>query len=144
MRQLLRSQHRRFGSIINRLRSAVFEVLLVLSLFLRCTANLRGMRIFSYTQTQPGAYLRSSSRVPRRRPFIYLKPPYAIGSVPSSSGDATAYRWCSLPRVRRHKASKPQGSSERVLPWQVTIDQSICASCSHTHYWYEVGMSKVY
>ena len=46
-------------------------------------------------------------------------------------------------RVRRHRASKPQGSSERVLPWQVTTDQLICASLSHTHYWYEVGMLKV-
>ena len=36
-------------------------------------------------------------------------------------------------------ASKPQGSSERVLPWQITKDQIICASLSHTHYyWYEV------
>ena len=40
-------------------------------------------------------------------------------------------------------ASKPQGSSERVLPWQVTMDQLICASLSHTHYWYEVRMLKV-
>ena len=38
---------------------------------------------------------------------------------------------------------KPQGSSERVLPWQVTMDQLIFASLSHTHYWYEVGMLKV-
>ena len=52
-----------------------------------------------------------------------MKPPYAIGSVPSLSGPAIAYRWRSLPRVRRHRASKPQGSSERVLPWQVTMDQ---------------------
>ena len=44
-----------------------------------------------------------------------------------------AYRWRSLPRVRRHRASKPQGSSKRVLPWQVTMDQSIFASLSHTH-----------
>ena len=43
---------------------------------------------------------------------------------------------------RRHRASKPQGSSERVLPSQVTMDQLICASLSHTHYWYEVGMLK--
>ena len=57
-------------------------------------------------------------RVPRRRPFIYLKPPYAIGSVPSLSGHAIADRWRSLPRVRRHRASKPQDSSERVLPWE--------------------------
>ena len=53
------------------------------------------------------------------------------------------YRWRSLPRVRRHRASKPQGSSERVLPWQVTMDQLVCASLSRTHYWYEVGMLKV-
>ena len=33
-----------------------------------------------HTQTEFGAYLRNSSRVPRRRLFIYLKPPYAIGS----------------------------------------------------------------
>ena len=94
-----------------------------------------------HTQAESGAYLRNSSRVPRRRPF--MKPPNAIGSVPSLSGHAIAYRWRSLPRVRRHRASKSQGSSERVLPWQVTMDQLICASLSHTHYWYEVGMLKV-
>ena len=96
-----------------------------------------------HTQAEYGAYLRDSSRVLRRRPFIYLKPPYAIVSVPSSSGHAIAYRWFSLPRVRRHRASKPQGSSERVLSWQVTMDQIICASISQTHYWYEVGMLKI-
>ena len=94
-----------------------------------------------HTQAEYGAYLRDSSRVPRRCPF--MKPPYAIGSVPSSSGHAIAYRWRSLPRVRRHRASKPQASSERVLPWQVTMDQLIRASLSHIHYWYEVGMLKV-
>ena len=94
-----------------------------------------------HTQAESGAYLRDSSRVPRRRPF--MKPPYAIESVPSLSGYAIAYRWHSLPRVRRHRASKPQGSSERVLPWQVTMDQLIFASLSHIHYWYEVGMLKV-
>ena len=94
-----------------------------------------------HPQAESGAYLRDSSRVPRRRPF--MKPPYAIGSVPSLSGHAIAYRWRSLPRVRRHRASKPQGSSERVLPWQITMDQLIFASLSHTHYWYEVGMLKV-
>ena len=49
-----------------------------------------------------------------------------------------AYRWRSLPRVRRHRTGKSQGSSKRVLPWQATMDQIICASLSHTHYWYEV------
>ena len=79
-----------------------------------------------HTQAESGAYLRDSSRVPRRRPF--MKPPYAIGSVPSLSGHAIAYRWRSLPRVRRHRASKPQGSSERVLPWQITM---LCCCCLH-------------
>ena len=94
-----------------------------------------------HTQAESGAYLRKSSRVPRRRPF--MKPPYAIGSVPSLLGHAIAYRWRSLPSVRRHRASKPQGSSERQLPWQITMDQLIFASLSHTHCWYEVGMLKV-
>ena len=43
----------------------------------------------------------------------------------------------------RHKTSKPQGGSKRVLPWQITLDQLICAYLSHTHYWYEVIMLKV-
>ena len=80
---------------------------------------------------------------PEFRGGVHMKPPYAIGSVPSLSGHAIAYRWRSLPRVRRHRASKPQGSCERVLPWQITMDQLIFASLSHTHYWYEVGMLKV-
>ena len=35
---------------------------------------------YLHTQAESGAYLRDSSRVPRRRAFIYLKPPYVIGS----------------------------------------------------------------
>ena len=96
-----------------------------------------------HIQTEYGAYLRDSSRVPRQRPFIYFKASYAIGSVPGLSGHAIAYLWRSLPRVRRHRASKPQGNSERVLPWQVTMDQLPCAFLSQTHYSYEVGMLKV-
>ena len=43
---------------------------------------------------------------------IYLfKPPYAIGSAPILSSHALAYRWRSLPRVRRHRTSSPQVSS---------------------------------
>ena len=91
-----------------------------------------------HTQAKSGAYLRNPSRVPRRRPF--MKPPYAIGPVPSLSGRAIAYRWRSLPRVRRHRASKSQGGFERLLPWQVTMDQLIFASLSHNRYWYEVGI----
>ena len=92
--------------------------------------------LISILKAEYGAYLRDSSRVPRRHPFIYLKPRYAIGSVPSLSGHTIAYRWRSLPVVCRHRVSKPQSSSERVLPWQVTLDQLIYASHSHTHYWH--------
>ena len=40
--------HRRFGSVINRLRSAGFGVSVVLSFFLRFGADLGGMRSFAY------------------------------------------------------------------------------------------------
>ena len=86
-----------------------------------------------------------SSREALGRPYTtYLfKPPYAIGSATSFSGHAFAYRWRSLPRVRRHRAaSKSQGSSKRVLPRLITVDQFMCTSLSHTHYWHEVGMLK--
>ena len=85
-----------------------------------------------HTQAESGAYLPDSSRVPRPRPF--MKSPYAIRSVPSVSGHAIAYRSRSLPRVQRHRTSKPPDSFERVLPWQVTVDGLICASLYHTHY----------
>ena len=95
-----------------------------------------------HIQADHGAYLRDSYRVPWRHLFIYFKPLYAIGSVPCLSGHAIAYRWRSMPRVRRHKASKPQGSSERVLPCQVTMYQLISSSFSHTHYWYDIYPNK--
>ena len=74
---------------------------------------------------------------------LFIKPPYVIRSVPNLLGHAIECRWHSLPRIRRHRASKPQGSFKRVLPWQVTMDELICASISLTHYRYEVGMLKV-
>ena len=101
-----------------------------------------------HTQAESGAYLRDSSWVPQRRPFRYLKPPYAIGSVPSLWGHAIAYRWRSLPRVRSHRASKPQGSCclgtrhhGPINMCRVFSSHSlICTSLSHTHDWYEVGV----
>ena len=57
---------------------------------------------------QSGAYSRDSSCFPRWRPSI---PSTAIGSVPSFSGNAIVYRWCSPPRVRRHRASSLEDSS---------------------------------
>ena len=97
-----------------------------------------------HTQAESGAYLRDFSQVPRRRPLIYLKPPYAIGSVPSLSSRANAYRWRSLPRVRWHgPVNLKVVPNECCLVWQVTMDQLICASLSHIHYRFEVGMLKV-
>ena len=94
---------------------------------------LRVSLLILHIQAKSGAYSRDSFRFPRRRPFIYSKPPYAIGSVPSLSGHAIAYRWRSVPRIHRHRASSPEGSS------------SCCLGRSHhaplfpyTHYSYEV------
>ena len=69
--------------------------------------------------------------------------PYPVDSYSAICVDDTYIHTYILPRVGRHRASKPQGSSKRVLPWQATMDKLICASLSHTHYLYEVGMLKV-
>ena len=67
-----------------------------------------------HTQAESGAYL-WNSRVPRRRPFVYLKRPNVIGSVPSLSGHhAIAYRWRSLPRVPK---VVPDGCCLGRSPW---------------------------
>ena len=98
-----------------------------------------------HTQAEPGTYLQDSSRGPRRRPFIYL-------NHHTPSGQSRIYLVTQLRTDGVHcRESAGTGpvvskvvSSKRVLPWQVTMDQSICcASLSHTHYWYEVGMFKV-
>ena len=97
-----------------------------------------------HTQAESGAYLRDSGLPSCAAASIYLfKPPYALGSVPSLSGHAIAYRWRSLPIVCRHRPSESQGSSKWVLPWQVTMDQLMSTSIPCTHYWHEVGMLKV-
>ena len=60
-----------------------------------------------HTQAKSGAY-----GIPPefRGGVLYLfKPPHAIGPIPNVSGRAIAYRWRLLPRVRRHRASEPQG-----------------------------------
>ena len=91
-------------------------------------------------------WIRSGSVNVRKQQKQQQQLPYAIGSVPSLSGHAIAYRWRSLPRVRRHRASKPQDRYKRVLPWQVTMHGPInmCLSFPHhPQYWYEVGLLKV-
>ena len=81
--------------------------------------------------------------------MIYsFKPQYAIGSVKSLSGHATAYRWYSLPKVSRRRASSPQGSSSNGCCLCITMDQLMCASLfPHPlyYYWYVLiaGMLKL-
>ena len=67
----------------------------------------------------------------RPSPIVHLfVPSTAIGSVPSFlSGQANAYRWRPLPRVRRHRASSPpQGSlSNRCCKFHVSPWTNFCA-----------------
>ena len=58
---------------------------------------------------------------------------YTIGSVPSLSGHAVAYRWRSLPRVRWHRASSPQGSSSNGCCPCITMDQMLLCSSLFPH-----------
>ena len=88
-----------------------------------------------HTKAEFGAYLRDSSRVPQRRPCLFILNHH------TPSGQSRVYRVTQLRtdgvRCRESAGTGPvnlRGSSERVLPWQVTIDQLICASLSHTHY----------
>ena len=76
-----------------------------------------------HTQADSGAYnFRDSSRVPRRRPLIYFKLPYAIGPVPSYRVTQLRTDGVHCRESTGNRASKPQGSSRWVLPWQVTMD----------------------
>ena len=67
-----------------------------------------------HTQTESGAYLRDFSRVPRRRPFIYLNrhTPSTQSRVCRVTQLRTDGVHCLPPRIRRHRASKPQDSSK--------------------------------
>ena len=62
---------------------------------------------------------------------IYLfKPPYAIGSVPSSLGHAIAYSGHSLPRVRQHRASSPEGTEVLVPGPVIYVRTYVRSGCS--------------
>ena len=64
---------------------------------------------------------------------IFLPAPHTIESVPSLSGHAIAYRWRSLPRVRWHRASSPQGSSSNGCCPCITMDQMLLCSSLFPH-----------
>ena len=89
-----------------------------------------------HTQAESSAYSRGSSRLTRRRPFIYVNRHTSSGqSRDSLSGHEYAYRWRSLPRVRRHSASSPQGRFSNGCclcrsPWT----RECAPLFSHTHY----------
>ena len=91
------------------------------------------------TQAESGAYLRDSSEF---RGGVHL----SILNRHTPSGQSRVYRVTQLRTdgdyCRESAGTGPvnlQGSSKRVLPWQVTMDKLICASLSHTHYyWYEM------
>ena len=85
-----------------------------------------------HTQAESGAYLRDSSRFPRRPLFVYL-------NCHTPSGQSRVNRVTELRtdgvHCRESAGIRPV-QRKLVLPWQVTMDQLICASLSHTHYWY--------
>ena len=70
--------------------------------------------------------------------LLFIIPSTAIGPVPSISGRAIAYRWRSLPRVRRRRASSPQCSSSNRSYLFRHHRRSVFVSLSfpHTHYYY--------
>ena len=86
-------------------------------------------------KAESGAYSQDSSRCPWRRPYIFASTTHTIGSVPSLSGHTIAYRWRSLPRVRWHRASNPQGSSSNGCGWClcITMDQMLLCSSLFPH-----------
>ena len=65
-----------------------------------------------HSQAESSAYSRdSSSQFPRRRPFIHSTLHTPSGQSRVYRVPESAYRWRSQPRVLRHRASSPQGSS---------------------------------
>ena len=90
-----------------------------------------------YTNAESGAWY--SSRIPGRRPYIFTSTTHHriytlyIYIVPSLSGHAIAYRWRSLPRVRWHRASSPQGSSSNGCCPCITMDQMLLCSSLFPH-----------
>ena len=95
-----------------------------------------------HTQAESGAYSRDSSRVPRRRPFIYL-------NRHTPSGQSRVYRVTQLHTDGVHcRESAGTGPVNlKVVPYGCCLGRSpwtnYDAPLSHTHSWYEVGMLKV-
>ena len=88
-----------------------------------------------HTQAESGADFRVSSRFPRRRPFIYVKTAIRHRVSPEFIGSLTQLRTDGV--HCRESAGTGQVNLKVVpnecCPGQVTMDQLICASRSHTH-----------
>ena len=97
-----------------------------------------------HTSAESGAFSREFSRFPRRRPFIYI-------SRHTPSGQSRVYRVTELRTDGVHcRQSVDTGAVVvlRVVPVAGAASASPwtneCAPLfSHTHYWYEVGRSKL-
>ena len=75
---------------------------------------------------------------------IFLPEPHTIGSVPSISGRAIAYRWRSLLRVRWHRAVVLEVVRGTGAAFSSPWTKCYCAPLfSHTHHWYKVSMFKL-
>ena len=95
-----------------------------------------------HSQAESGAYLRNSSRFPRRRPFFF-------SNRHTPLGQSQVYRVTqSRTGVHCRESAGTGPVNLKVVPvtgapFASPLDQLICASLSHTHYWYEVGLLKV-
>ena len=104
-------------------------------LLLETRSDFPRQPVHLHTQAENSAYFRDSSRVPRRRLFIYLKPPYVIGSVPR-------VYWVTQLRtdgVHCRESAGTRPVSLKVVPNECCLGrghpyQLIYASLSHTHY----------
>ena len=86
-----------------------------------------------YTNAESGAYSHGIPPEFRGGVHIFFPAPHTIGSVPSLSGHAIAYRLHSLPRVRWHRGSSPQGSSSNGCCLCITMDQMLLCSSLFPH-----------
>ena len=91
--------------------------------------------IIRLNQTGPGAYSRDCPRFPRRHPCST----HTVNPL----GHEIGYRWCSLPRLHRHRASTllvKVIKQERMLSIQVSLLwTNFCAPLfSHIRFWYAI------
>ena len=85
-----------------------------------------------YTNAESGTNSRYSSRIPWRRPYIFVSTTHHRVS-PSLSGRVIAYRLRSMPRFRWHRASSRQGSSSNGCCLCITMDQMLLCSSLFPH-----------